>query len=84
MLFITVNRYVLSLSCIPLSPFFVFVFHIGITFPVRRYGHYIMIEFVDLTELYILYDVGDELLSDSFPYREIENGCLWEVDGKVS
>ncbi|XP_057415187.1 translationally-controlled tumor protein homolog [Lotus japonicus] len=25
---------------------------------------------------------GDELLSDSFPYREIENGCLWEVDGK--
>lgn len=26
---------------------------------------------------------GDELLSDSFPYREIENGILWEVDGKV-
>ena len=25
---------------------------------------------------------GDELLSDSFPYREIENGMLWEVDGK--
>ena len=25
---------------------------------------------------------GDELLSDSFPYREIENGILWEVDGK--
>ena len=26
---------------------------------------------------------GDELLSDSFPYKEIENGMLWEVDGKV-
>ena len=25
---------------------------------------------------------GDELLSDSFPYREIENGILWEVDGE--
>ncbi|THF96618.1 hypothetical protein TEA_004271 [Camellia sinensis var. sinensis] len=25
---------------------------------------------------------GDELLSDSFPYREIHNGVLWEVDGK--
>ena len=25
---------------------------------------------------------GDELLSDSFPYGEIENGILWEVDGK--
>ncbi|KAJ6806190.1 putative translationally-controlled tumor protein-like protein [Iris pallida] len=25
---------------------------------------------------------GDELLSDSFNYREIENGMLWEVDGK--
>ncbi|KAL4588372.1 hypothetical protein LXL04_001256 [Taraxacum kok-saghyz] len=25
---------------------------------------------------------GDELLSDSFPYKEIENGILWEVDGK--
>lgn len=27
---------------------------------------------------------GDELLSDSFPYKEIENGILWEVQGKVS
>ena len=27
--------------------------------------------------------VGDELLSDSFTYKEIENGCLWEVEGKV-
>lgn len=26
---------------------------------------------------------GDELLSDSFPYKEIENGMLWEVEGKV-
>lgn len=26
---------------------------------------------------------GDELLSDSFPYKEIQNGCLWEVEGKV-
>ncbi|KAM7259121.1 hypothetical protein ACFE04_014862 [Oxalis oulophora] len=25
---------------------------------------------------------GDELLSDSFPYTEIENGVLWEVEGK--
>ncbi|KMZ66453.1 hypothetical protein ZOSMA_29G01040 [Zostera marina] len=25
---------------------------------------------------------GDELLSDSFPYKEIQNGILWEVDGK--
>ncbi|VAH92019.1 unnamed protein product [Triticum turgidum subsp. durum] len=23
---------------------------------------------------------GDELLSDSFPYRELENGVLWEVE----
>lgn len=29
-------------------------------------------------------DLGDELLSDSFPYKEIQNGVLWEVDGKVS
>ncbi|PPD67815.1 hypothetical protein GOBAR_DD35305 [Gossypium barbadense] len=26
---------------------------------------------------------SDELLSDSFPYKEIENGMLWEVEGKV-
>ncbi|CAH1415074.1 translationally-controlled tumor protein homolog [Lactuca sativa] len=25
---------------------------------------------------------GDELLSDSFPYTEILNGILWEVEGK--
>ncbi|OIT36646.1 PREDICTED: translationally-controlled tumor protein homolog [Nicotiana attenuata] len=25
---------------------------------------------------------GDELLSDSFPYTELENGVLWEVQGK--
>ncbi|XP_071692994.1 translationally-controlled tumor protein homolog [Rutidosis leptorrhynchoides] len=25
---------------------------------------------------------GDELLSDSFPYNEILNGILWEVEGK--
>ncbi|KAB1226471.1 hypothetical protein CJ030_MR1G014053 [Morella rubra] len=25
---------------------------------------------------------GDELLSDSFPYKEIENGMLWDVYGK--
>jgi len=24
----------------------------------------------------------DELLSDSFPYRELHDGVLWEVDGK--
>ncbi|PPS05715.1 hypothetical protein GOBAR_AA14932 [Gossypium barbadense] len=29
-----------------------------------------------------LTNVGDELLSDSFPYKEIENGMLWEVEGK--
>lgn len=27
---------------------------------------------------------GDELLSDSFPCKEIENGMLLEVEGKVS
>lgn len=27
--------------------------------------------------------LGDELLSDSFPYKEIQNGVLWEVEGKV-
>lgn len=31
-----------------------------------------------------MYHAGDELLSDSFPYKEIENGMLWEVEGKVS
>ncbi|XP_004487845.1 translationally-controlled tumor protein homolog [Cicer arietinum] len=25
---------------------------------------------------------GDELLSDSFPYKELANGVLWEVEGK--
>jgi hypothetical protein len=25
---------------------------------------------------------GDELLSDSFPYVEIHNGVIWEVEGK--
>lgn len=25
---------------------------------------------------------GDELLSDSFPYKELYNGVLWEVEGK--
>ncbi|EXB74770.1 hypothetical protein L484_023512 [Morus notabilis] len=25
---------------------------------------------------------GDELLSDSFPYKETENRALWEVEGK--
>ncbi|KAL6548252.1 hypothetical protein OROGR_008673 [Orobanche gracilis] len=29
-----------------------------------------------------LLTVSDELLSDSFPYKEIENGVLWEVEGK--
>ncbi|KAL3505726.1 hypothetical protein ACH5RR_031108 [Cinchona calisaya] len=24
----------------------------------------------------------DELLSDSFPYKELDNGILWEVEGK--
>ncbi|KAG2407237.1 Translationally-controlled tumor protein-like protein [Vigna angularis] len=35
-----------------------------------------------LTVLFVWCCVGDELLSDSFPYREIENGMLWEVSGK--
>jgi hypothetical protein len=26
---------------------------------------------------------GDKLLSDLSPYKEIENGILWEVEGKV-
>ncbi|KAF5945954.1 hypothetical protein HYC85_016182, partial [Camellia sinensis] len=30
----------------------------------------------------IVLDISDELLSDSFPYKEIENGILWEVEGK--
>lgn len=25
---------------------------------------------------------GDELLSDSFPYKELSDGILWEVEGK--
>jgi len=25
---------------------------------------------------------GDKLLLDSFPYKEIQNGVLWEVEGK--
>uniref|UniRef100_A0A803MYP9 TCTP domain-containing protein n=1 Tax=Chenopodium quinoa TaxID=63459 RepID=A0A803MYP9_CHEQI len=25
---------------------------------------------------------GVELLSDSYPYKELFNGCLWDVDGK--
>ncbi|KAF3620600.1 26S protease regulatory subunit 6A -like protein [Capsicum annuum] len=28
------------------------------------------------------FNEGDELLSDSFPYKELENGVLWEVQGK--
>lgn len=32
----------------------------------------------------ICWIAGDELLSDSFPYKETENGMLWEVEGKVS
>jgi len=28
--------------------------------------------------------VGDQLLSGSFPYKELYNGVLWEVEGKVS
>ncbi|GLJ12868.1 hypothetical protein SUGI_0199580 [Cryptomeria japonica] len=32
---------------------------------------------------YLIFDLtGDELLSDSFPYKEIQNGILWEVEGK--
>lgn len=30
------------------------------------------------------FGAGDELLSDSFPYTEVHNGVLWEVEGKVS
>ncbi|KAI3788776.1 hypothetical protein L2E82_01552 [Cichorium intybus] len=38
-------------------------------------GSIIMLVYQDLL-------TGDELLSDSFPYKEIENGMLWEVEGK--
>ena len=31
-----------------------------------------------------IFYAGDELLSDSFQYKEILNGILWEVDGKVN
>ncbi|OWM74076.1 hypothetical protein CDL15_Pgr008387 [Punica granatum] len=34
-----------------------------------------------LSKLFLL-DSGDELLSDSFPYKELYNGVLWEVEGK--
>lgn len=33
--------------------------------------------------VFLFDQTGDELLSDSFPYKEIENGMLWEVEGKV-
>ena len=32
----------------------------------------------------LFFGAGDELLSDSFPYTEVHNGVLWEVEGKVS
>ena len=35
------------------------------------------------SEKYVFYFSGDELLSDSFPYVEVHNGVLWEVEGKV-
>lgn len=34
--------------------------------------------------MYSLLFSADELLSDSFPYKELFNGALWEVEGKVS
>ncbi|MQL36400.1 hypothetical protein EI006_26780, partial [Escherichia coli] len=45
-------------------------------FPAERISvRLIMLVYQDLL-------TGDELLSDSFPYKEIENGMLWEVEGK--
>ena len=35
-------------------------------------------------QLFLILISGDELLSDSFPYKELENGMIWEVEGKVS
>ncbi|KAJ7980279.1 Translationally-controlled tumor protein-like [Quillaja saponaria] len=39
---------------------------------------------LDFASMLVYQDLltGDELLSDSFPYKEIENGLLWEVEGK--
>ncbi|PON52095.1 Translationally controlled tumor protein [Trema orientale] len=44
-------------------------------------GFVVAFSIVFLFLIYVLL-VGDELLSDSFPYKEIENGMLWEVEGK--
>ncbi|KVH88892.1 Mss4-like protein [Cynara cardunculus var. scolymus] len=40
--------------------------------------------FTDPRSMLVYQDLltGDELLSDSFPYNEILNGILWEVEGK--
>ena len=35
-------------------------------------------------QLLVLFFSDDELLSDSFPYKELFDGALWEVEGKVS
>ena len=37
-----------------------------------------------LRRISVFFYAGDELLSDSFPYTEVHNGVLWEVEGKVS
>ena len=42
-----------------------------------------MNHWIGLLKFTLVIDSGDELLSDSFPYKEIENGILWEVEGKV-
>lgn len=42
---------------------------------------YYIVEFAYLIQI-VFVILGDELLSDSFPYKEILNGILWEVEGK--
>ncbi|KAL3577560.1 hypothetical protein D5086_019064 [Populus alba] len=39
-------------------------------------------EFFFSAHYFLRHMKSDELLSDSFPYKEIENGILWEVEGK--
>lgn len=48
-----------------------------------RLNFWFILFFVDDSFRCCFFISGDELLSDSFPYKEIENGMLWEVEGKV-
>ncbi|CAI9764266.1 unnamed protein product [Fraxinus pennsylvanica] len=46
-----------------------------------------MLVYQDLLSVFIYFLLQyncDELLSDSFPYKEVENGMLWEVEGRAN